>query len=106
MSTILENKVSNLIAQVKRLESELRTCNKTIEEQTAEKTSLQDHIKELEKQTRSYRDELVDLKNVKEDLTMQLVQNSKVSMLDSQLRLTVAENIEQKSKIMQQEAEL
>ena len=49
MSTILENKVSNLIAQVKRLESELKTCNMTIEDQATERTSLQEHIKELEK---------------------------------------------------------
>lgn len=32
MSTILENKVSNLIAQVKSLESELKISNATIEE--------------------------------------------------------------------------
>ena len=32
MSTILENKVSNLIAQVKRLESELKQSSITIEQ--------------------------------------------------------------------------
>ena len=68
LSQLLENKVSDLMAQVRHLEKDIKGLNEQIAEQGEEKEVLNQTILQLEDRIKQQRAEIVDLKNESEEL--------------------------------------
>ena len=68
MGQLLENKVSDLMAQVRHLEKDIRGLNSQLAEQATEKEKLSRTIVELEEKIKGQRAEIVDLRTENEEL--------------------------------------
>jgi len=68
MGQLLENKVSDLMAQVRHLEKDIRGLNSQLVEQATEKEKLSRMIVELDEKIKGQRAEIVDLRTENEEL--------------------------------------
>jgi predicted nucleic acid-binding Zn-ribbon protein len=68
MAQLLEDKVSDLMAQVRHLEKDIRGLNEKIAEQVREKEELNQTIQRRDEKIDEQRAEIVDLKNESEEL--------------------------------------
>ena len=93
MGSILENKVSNLMATVNELEKKIEKLNKTIEEKDQDKVELNRVIDKLEAKILEQRNEIVDQQNKCDDLRLKGGELSPVNFdkLNSQLNLANSE---------------
>jgi len=86
MGQLLEDKVSDLMAEVRHLEKNIKGLNEQIAEQAKEKEVLNQTIAQREEKIKQQRAEIVDLKNETEEL-----KHASVSK-DLRLAITQARN--------------
>ena len=101
MSQLLENKVSNLMADVKELDKKILSLEGTIREKDQDKVELQKIIEKLEKTISDQRGQVVDLKNTIDDLEHKNGPLSPVEFdkLHSELAVSKQELTQKESKI-------
>jgi uncharacterized coiled-coil DUF342 family protein len=101
MTQLLENKVSDLMAEVRHLEKDIKGLNGKIAEQAEEKEVLNQTILKLEERIKAQRAEIVDLQNETEDLKQKGGTLSQVSfdLLESRLTVERQENQQKAARI-------
>lgn len=108
MGQLLEDKVSDLMAEVRHLEKDIKGLNEQIAEQAEEKEVLNQNIAQLEERIKQQRAEIVDLKNETEELKQKGGTLSQVSfdLVQSRLTLERSDNRQKAARIQQLEADL
>lgn len=108
MAQLLENKVSDLMAQVRHLEKDIRGLNDVIAEQTREKEVLNQNIVNLEEEIKQQRGQIVDLQNESEDLKQKggMLSQANLDLVQSRLDLERSDNLQKNARIQQLEADL